>query len=818
MSPVVAAESPRPSTRKLWRDRTKSISNPKPPTAHAATPQEERPDNGDVRSKLNGLHQSASDINLPATVNAAVESNEQAEKRGLKRVMSETSLPLFETAPKAELHVEAEEVKQYVTQRRPSRLSKQPPKVAVTKYTVTEPPDDDSLAQLPKAHLNGSSSNLSVKSKSSSSLSNLARRSSWIIGSRSPSPSNRKSSVNREVKSEKPATPKKGPGPIQLPEQLPLDKVVVANGELSPVKRRGTFGSKARRPLSAILSSSDKSSTIPSIPKSHSTDRLPTMLSRHQIPDLPTPTYRERLQAVPYAEAPRKRDELWSIFRTLDGEYSKFNSKPGTLKSNIIRTSLLPFLKTYFDHPSNKSLRAEDLDRRVNILNKWWIGLLEMLNGRNGQSVSPNDRPAVLDGLTGIMVRPEWRLSMAAISSRPDRYRNSAKSPSNTSLSSTASDFLAESVLHNVRSLFVQNLLSQMAFVVDRMSLRTVPASVVAFCGKATAYAFFFCPGVADILVRLWGLSQITLRRVLDENGVPRNVNLKTTSEQMAKHFPSHLRHLVLSSLPVLMRNLRGKAAQSLTLDYIPWYGPWIGRWTGRDSDLFFGFAKQYHILVCEMLPEEATPEERVAAPCAVLVQGQLLAVMDATIHRGSALAQAEASQSTTFDEILGADASANPLPLHAPNTARLMAENRLIMLLRDFLSNSAAVSDVARGTFAALFGNLLKAATKRTSLHDHDACFILCDFLEESMFILARFFRGAADPASFLDWDFWFGVLKRLGASNNTMTEVRLYSFVYSLWGFIAKDQSKKQDICLKWLLDEDFFYQQFNHWCPMV
>ena len=816
MSPAVAAETPRSSTRKFWRDKT--VYNSKSSAAPTATPQDQRQPDNDVRRKANGLHQSASDVNLPATAIAA-EAEVQGEKPGLKRVMSETALPFVDVGTRSQAHVEAEEdVRQYVTQRRPSRLSKQPPKVAVTKYTITEPPTDDNLAKLPKAHLNRSSGDISTKSKSSSSLSTFTRRSSWIIGSRSPSPSNRKSTVNHEVKLEKTGTPKKVPTPIQLPE--PLDKAVVANGELSPVKRRGTFGSaKARRPLSAILTS-DKSSTRPVIPKSYSTDRLPTtMLSRQLIPDLPTPSHRDRLQAFPVAEPPRKKDELWTVFRTLDGEYSKFNSKPGTLKANIIRTSLLPFLKTYVDHPSNKLLRAEDLDRRVNILNKWWTGLLEMLNGRNGQSVSPNDRPAVLDGLTGIMVRPEWRLSMAAISSRPDRYRiGTAKSPSHSSLESTASDFLAESVLHNVRSLYVQNLLSQMAFVVDRMSLRTVPASVVAFCGKATAYAFFFCPGVADILVRLWKLPQVAMRRVLDENSVPRNVNLRTTSEQMAKFFPSHLRHLVLSSLPLLMRNLRGKSPQSLTLDYIPWYGPWIGRWAGRDSDLFFGFAKQYHILVCEMLPEHATPEERMVAPCAVLVQAQLLAVMDATIHRGSALAQAEAAQSVTFDEILGADASATPLPVHAPNTARLMAENRLIMLLRDFLSTSSAVTDIAKGTFAALFGNLLKAATKRTSLHDHDACFILCDFLEESMFILARFFRGATDPAGFLDWDFWFGVLKRLGCSNNTMIEVRLYSFVYSLWGFIAKDQNKKRDICLDWLLEEDFFYEQFNHWCPMV
>jgi hypothetical protein len=737
-----------------------------------------------LTDKVSGLHQSASDVNLPITGS----TDSLPPGAGLKRVMSETILPYVEVVAKDGMDEHTQ--LQRPTERRRSVLTK-PPKLAVSKYAIPELPLDADIAELPKVHTIG------AKSKSSSSLSNLARRSSWIIGSRSPSPSNRK--TQSVSKPEKVVTSKKSILKQESVESLP------STGS------RASNTTKVRRPLSAIFKSQAENPTIPPIPKSFSTDRLPTIKSPRDIPDLPTPRVRDRYQVSAPPDIIRKKDELWGNFRTLDGEYSKFITKPGTLKAGIIRSSLLPFLKQYSDHPSNKSLRAEDLDRRVNIFNKWWTGLLEMLNGRNGQSVSPSDRPAVLDGLTGIMTRPEWRLSMSAISSR----RPNPKSQSSSSLDSTGSDFLAESVLHNVKSLFIQNLLSQMAFVVDRMSLRSVPASIVAFCGKAIAYAFFFCPGVADILVRLWNLPQATLRRILDEAKIPRNSNLRDVSETTDKQFPAHLRHLSFKSLPSLMKSLRAKCPHFMSLNYIPWYGPWIGRWNGRDSDLFFGFAKQYHILTCEILPD-ATNDERICAPGAVLVYGQLLAVMDATIHRSSNSTQEPSVIS--FDDILGADASATPLPVRAPNTARLMAENRLIMLLREFLSDSPLITPTARNSFAALFGDLLKAATKRTSLNDHDSCFILCDFLEESMFILARFYRGSEDPAAFLDWDFWFSVLKRLGESNNTMTEVRLYAFVYSLWGFITKDKNKKRDICLHWLLEENFVYRQFNHWCPMV
>ena len=499
----------------------------------------------------------------------------------------------------------------------------------------------------------------------------------------------------------------------------------------------------------------------------------------------------------------------------------RFLSKPSTSKANVIRTVLLPFLRTYHEHQSNKTLRAEDLDRRVNILNKWWTGLLEMLNGRNGQSVSGNDRPTVLEGVTGIMLRPEWKISTLSISSRPDRFRPSLKSRSTTSLESTASEFLAESVLHNVRNTFIQNLLSQMAFVVDKMSMRNVPASVVTFCGKATAYAFFFCPVVAEILVRLWTVPSEAVRRVLNEVDVSRNTNMGHVADKVSTRFPTHLRILALRSLPSLIRYLRRPPQIPLSSAYIPWYGPWVGRWAGRDSDLLFVFFKHFHILSCEYIGDGATKVERICAPCCALVQAQLLTILDGTIHRSASQPYIEAPsgpQPITFDDVLGANASAAALPLPAPNLIRAMAENRIILLLREFLLDTSNNLDLARRTFAESFGDLLKAAARRTSLFDHTTCFTLCDFLEEAIDILARYYNNSDDPASFLDWSFWLEVCKQMMNSHNSMTEVRLYAFLYSLWAFITTDDMRKQDVCLNWILSEDHFQQQFNHWCPMV
>ena len=708
----------------------------------------------------------------------------------------------------------AQQAKQ--TPQKPSNQIAESPKITVSKYILHEPSNDIlPEATIPEyATVDGAADVAGPMSRlrNKSSLHSLKKRTSWLMmRSRSPSPSSKKL----------PAEPSHTVGSFSG-DQDP--RTSNTNGVAPVLRRTGTAGaSKARRPLSAFLGRSKTSpledSQAPSLPKSASTDRLPNYGRHLDAPDVPTVARRERSrQSGP--DVPRKKDELWTVFRQLDSDYAKFQAKPGSLKPTIVRGALLPFLRSHADHPSNRTLRAEDLDRRAGILNRWWMGLLEMVNGRHGQVLSGSDRPAVLDALIGIMTRPEWRTSVTTIASRS--VGGTPASHSSTSLDSWGSDFMTESVLHNVRNMFVQNLLSQMAFVVDRMSMRNILASTVAFCGKATAYAFAFCPGVADILVRLWTVPQNNVRRVLDEYSIPRNARLGDTAAESAKFFPYHLKTLGFSSLVTLMRTLRSPLHPSIVLDRIHWHAPWVGRWVGRDSDLFFCFVKAYHALACELLPEDASPTERLCAPGAVLVQAQLLSIMDITMHGTGTPGGNEATEPApppTFDDVLGADVPANPLPpIRAPSAVRLMAENRLIRLLRETLAETSLISGVARRGLASTFNSLLRATARRVSVYDQNACFALCDFLEESMVILVRYYRDSHDALSFWDWPFWFDVFQRMALSSNSMIDIRLHSLVYGLWGWLVQNPQRKKDICIRWLLDPTYFYQHFNHWCPMV
>ncbi|KAJ3559555.1 hypothetical protein NPX13_g9515 [Xylaria arbuscula] len=517
------------------------------------------------------------------------------------------------------------------------------------------------------------------------------------------------------------------------------------------------------------------------------------------------------------------RDPLWSAFKSLEADFQRFQSKPTALKMHLIRTSLVPFLSKNASHSSQLRLHHEDLERRAIILNKWWTGMLEMLHPRFSPPVPGIDRPVLLDALSNVMMRPEWRQSTPTfrpLADRDPQERTRRKSQadleysneSTSSVHSTDSAYLAESTGHNVRTMFTANLVSQMALVVEKLSLRHAPVSLINFAGKACAYAFFFAPGVADVLVRLWCLTPRLLRRTTDELKLPRRS--RGESDDIVALFPPCLEKLGWTSVISVSEALRRPAQPPLAATKIFWTGPWISRWSGRDSDLFFIFCKYYFILADDFTPPDLPLFEKARAPGFVLVNAQLLAILDSTIHRQAAV------ETPLSDALNGADASLLAMQVAPSNSniMRGMSENRLIVLLKNFLSGASVSSDSVRCTFAESFLTVMKAAVKQTSQFNHAACFTVCDFLEESLVIYNDFAIGHCSQTIDIDWPFWFEVCQKILESNNSMSEIRVLSLIFSIWDTIVSDQDRKERACVDWLLSEETFDKLFNNWCPMV
>ncbi|KAI1460367.1 DUF1765-domain-containing protein [Annulohypoxylon moriforme] len=657
----------------------------------------------------------------------------------------------------------------------------------------------------------------------SDSISSLAKR-SWITGSRSPSPGDKKDDTE--------TTPEGRPGRRERS---------ASNSSIMKLRR-----SSRKRPVSPADSESNKSTESLSKFGSYLNrikQRQPGILAKGKAQyDRDSPASSTASIAPPSTETrkshtsetsnstfpedniflgklPQSRDPLWSAFKALDSENHKFQTKSTALKMGMVRSVLVPFLRNHANHPSNRMLHHEDLERRALILNKWWTGLLELFEGKIQQPVAGVDRPILLEALTSLMMRLEWR--QCAVNFRPLVDRSSTeqqhgqsgikRNKSSASMDSTDSAYLAESARHNVKTMFVTNLVAQMAIVVEKLSLRHAPLSLVNFAGKACAYAFFFAPGIADVLVRLWSLSPDRIRRVKDEFGLPQQYGRGT--DVIVTLFPHCVDKLGWTSVRDMTNMLRQAATLPLTAAKIPWRGPWISRWAGRDTDLFFIFCKYYYILVEEFTPAGLPLVEKAHAPGFVLVNAQVLTILDSTVHRQAAVDVMIAPPLT--DAIHGADASAMALPgLPNSNIMKGMSENRLIVLLKDLLSPASVYYIDARHTFAESFMAIMRATAKRTSQYDHNACFTICDFLEESLVAYENF----VDSQNFVDWPFWFEVCKRVMNSNNTMSEIRVLSFIFSIWEAIASDQSRKEAVCLEWLLTEEVFNKLFNNWCPMV
>jgi hypothetical protein len=422
------------------------------------------------------------------------------------------------------------------------------------------------------------------------------------------------------------------------------------------------------------------------------------------------------------------------------------------------------------------------------------------------------DRPIYLESIELIMSRPEWRTAPSSYAPLAQRIPLSAKSASSASLSSTASSFsLQKSVEHNIKVLFTRTLFDTLAYVVEKMAMRAAPPPLVAFAGKVIAYAFFFCTGVAEMLIGLWGLQPSTVRRVLPEFGIARSANLRQISEDIVCEFPETLHTLGFTTLVALTKQLKRPIKVPIGIQ-VDWYGPWINRWCGRDSELLFVFIKHYHMLMFEYMPSTTTTVARICAPGYVHVAAQMLTLIDNSIHRSPIGSPEASTSSTTFDDLLNATAA---LPLPPRGVTRITAENKLVVLTRDMLFGGS-LDRSGRECYAISFTAMLKAAVKRTRLHDADACFQLCELVEELFPILAHAEKQGLGEV--IDWRFWLEMAQTMMKSENNMTELRVISFVYTTWDILVADEERKKAVCMDWLLSEPIWNRFFCHWSPMV
>ena len=114
-------------------------------------------------------------------------------------------------------------------------------------------------------------------------------------------------------------------------------------------------------------------------------------------------------------------------------------------------------------------------------------------------------------------------------------------------------------------------------------------------------------------------------------------------------------------------------------------------------------------------------------------------------------------------------------------------------------------------GSFALLFERTLRAAVRRTSVWEGQACFALCDVIERLIPVMDDALTKVEDTLTSLDWSFWIDVIKKMVLqSENTVTQVRAFGFLFNIWERCPSGDD--------WLLAEETWETFFCHWSTLV
>jgi hypothetical protein len=112
---------------------------------------------------------------------------------------------------------------------------------------------------------------------------------------------------------------------------------------------------------------------------------------------------------------------------------------------------------------------------------------------------------------------------------------------------------------------------------------------------------------------------------------------------------------------------------------------------------------------------------------------------------------------------------------------------------------------------FAVFFERTLKAAVRRTSVWEGQACFALCDVIERLIPLIDDSMMKSQDTLTSLDWQFWIEVVKKMVLqSENSVTQVRAFGFLFNIWERCPGGDD--------WLLAQETWETFFCHWSTLV
>ncbi|KAJ8100884.1 hypothetical protein POJ06DRAFT_249749 [Lipomyces tetrasporus] len=513
------------------------------------------------------------------------------------------------------------------------------------------------------------------------------------------------------------------------------------------------------------------SSTVSSASSSPPSSSSSSVLNFWAVPTQSVPSYGATARQNGIVD--KRLQSFWTEeFRILESDLQKFTTRQAVYKANVLRVSVLPFLRNHGGEQTSRTVTVTELERRVYILHRWWTALIAGLRERLPHAVAAQDRAAYYETIFGILARDEWRL----VTSKG-----------------------AVKMYHDA-------LLDTVKLALTRLLMKPVAVNIAVFAGAVLAHAFFYVPGIAGPLLYLLRARQAELSRVRRQSGFATQ-QLRSLLQPASTVLPPNLSSYIGVSNEIFTTKPDAPAAIT---DEI--YGPWVHRWWGaQDSDVFASFVKHYYSImsdyvgpvatVCECTPDEAL----LAGPGIFYIHAVILRHFDSLVHRSHALV---AAQTQTINEVNLSSATLGTAGY--PSTSQL-SRMRILIALKEILESKNPTCASYASTYARFFeSSVMHAVAKRTAVFDADACVALCDLSEVVLFVLAGNTRKEE-----LNWGFWLDVCKRMLTSESSMTEVRTWALLYVLWDHLA---SAEEYGAVDWVLSDEVWNRHFCHWAPLV
>lgn len=508
-------------------------------------------------------------------------------------------------------------------------------------------------------------------------------------------------------------------------------------------------------------------------------------------PSTPQPTWDDRL-------IKQKLKQL----KKLELALGKFAAKhTGLTKANVLRTSLLPFLRLLPDlahfFPRDAKIYASFASITTAILGEWWRLLLAALVAQ-GSQVSASDRSAYLECILRILARPEW---LSCDADALETYR--------------------------------LGLVDTLDFCIAKLqTMKVVPIFMSAFVGKVFAYAFFYLPEVCNALLFLLNVKQATVDALVADLASP----LAPDIAKAKAAFPLATVHLVNYRGLVSLEKAKRNAINSIPPPKHPVKGirdpggAWVRRWCNSDSDIFISFFRHYVTIVNTCMAGQDIPLS--LFPGFNIVASHVFQVFRVSINRILTNINKPGTLATDGKKTLSqknTDDRSVPVPgfPYKTNDSNYTSIIKLFKISRDIDYSSISFS----ASLNAYFDSLLAKIARSISIFDFNKNGLLLNLVYE--------FSNHVIDTSNINWEFWLGCsYMMLSSTHHVQVISRNFAFLFNVWDRIPNAFSNcespeciahlkgwllNQDLSYKlnfsnWLTSTDSWLEFFTHWSPIV